>query len=122
MTAEWTPPGRPDDLRPGDTYCRDCGVKWRGASRICHCRKCHRSFTGLAGFDAHQTTVCDRCTVDKPCDHGSHQGAWHVVCRTGVLARAEIAADASGRLMGADAGRVAVLARARAKAQEAPAE
>lgn len=46
--------GRPDDLAHGETWCV-CGAIWRGASRICHCMECHRTFTGLAGFDRHFT-------------------------------------------------------------------
>lgn len=98
MNADtFTPRGRPADLHSTETYCRDCGAIWRAASRICHCPACHRTFTGLAGFDGHQVTVCDRCTVDEPCVKGNHRGAWRVVCVADAATQSEIAADVAGR-------------------------
>ncbi len=33
--------------------CRQCGKDWSGL-KMCHCSRCHRTFSTLAVFDAHQ--------------------------------------------------------------------
>ena len=45
------------------TRCVDCAREWTGHS-TCHCAACHRTFTSLSGFDAHQTIEGSgvRCT------------------------------------------------------------
>ena len=34
--------------------CGKCKARWSGL-RMCHCRGCHRTFTGLSTYDAHFT-------------------------------------------------------------------
>lgn len=38
--------------------CARCARQWTGHS-TCHCGACHRTFTSLSAFDAHQTLVRD---------------------------------------------------------------
>ena len=95
-TEEYVPTNRPKDLGPKEFYCRHCGAIWK-ASRICHCVACHQTFTGFEGFDQHQVSVCDACTVDDPCQYGKHPQPWRTACRETPVGGARMAADADGR-------------------------
>lgn len=44
------------------------------AQSACHCMVCHRSFTSLTAFDAHQRA--DQCTIDGPKWRQRDDGAW----------------------------------------------
>jgi hypothetical protein len=52
-------------LPRGQAHCRDCHVSWPGGNRHGHCAACHRTFAGIAAFDAHQATkngeISDSC-------------------------------------------------------------
>jgi hypothetical protein len=38
--------------------CPHCDARWSG-NRICHCARCHLTFTGGGGFDAHMVVLPD---------------------------------------------------------------
>lgn len=45
-----------DDEYDDDTIrgnCNGCSARWTG-ERICHCSRCHLTFTSVGPFDAHQ--------------------------------------------------------------------
>jgi hypothetical protein len=42
--------------------CGGCDTRWTGAN-VCHCAACHRTFTGVSGFDRHR--VRGVCTVAR---------------------------------------------------------
>lgn len=46
--------------------CGKCPARWDGAN-FCHCPECHRTFTGITGFDLHRVGTLDdrRCDVNQ---------------------------------------------------------
>ena len=59
-----------DTLPRGRAHCRDCHASWPGGNRLGHCAACHRTFAGIAAFDAHQATrngdIVDGCLCTVP--------------------------------------------------------
>lgn len=47
-----------DEWGTGRGHCTACGADWNGHA-ICHCTRCHLTFTSIGPFDAHH--VGGRC-------------------------------------------------------------
>lgn len=95
---------KPGNLLPSDTYCRDCGAMWTASSRICHCVKCHATFTDEDAFTAHQRLA----------DEG---GRVVTHCHTTPLSLGRIDADGFGRYRTASNGTEALRAYRERKKQ-----
>jgi len=46
-----------------------CGTWWTGANRS-HCSNCHRTFSGLSAFDAHQRGWASGTPCPDPAERG----------------------------------------------------
>jgi len=65
MTQPWQTP-----------TCNTCGTQWRqSGNRTGHCSGCHRTFSGIAAFDAHQTVPEGRIVCRDPGTLTTHSGA-----------------------------------------------
>ena len=60
----------------GELTCPRCDTIWQQAgNRTGHCSACHRTFSGLAAFDGHQTIERGTVTCHDPATLRDRHGA-----------------------------------------------
>lgn len=73
--------------------CGRCTTTWTG-TRLCHCGNCHRSFSGLALFDAHRLGYGERGNCLDPATltirSGNREGEPVMHLRDGVWSGPEM--------------------------------